>query len=103
MLLHTQVIKHEIETPSTVHVVASWFSGASDGATCKSVMDGKSVEMPDLCPDVEEADARIIPHVMHAVNSGIQRIVALSGNTDVLILLMHYWNILHSEGLKDFG
>ena len=34
MLLHTQAIKHEIETPSTVHVVASCFSGASDNATC---------------------------------------------------------------------
>ena len=57
MLLHTQAIKHGIETPFTVHVVASCFSGASDGATCKGVMDDKSGEMPDLCPDVEEADA----------------------------------------------
>ena len=79
MLLHTQAIKHGIETPSTIHVVASCFSGASDGATCKGVMDGESVEMPDLCPDLEEADARIIPHAMHAVRSGIQRIVALFG------------------------
>ena len=71
MLLHTQAIKHGIETPSTVHVVASCFSGASDGATCKGVMNGESVEMPVLCPDVEEADARIIPHAMYAVRSGI--------------------------------
>ena len=99
MLLHTQAIKHGIETPSTVHVVASCFSGASDGATCKGVMNGESVEMPVLCPDVEKADARIIPHVMHAVRSGIQRIV--SGDTAVFVLLMHYWGILHSEGLKE--
>ena len=102
MLLHTQAIKHGIETPFTVHVVASCFSCASDGATCKGVMDGEAAEMPDLCPDVEEADARIIPHAMHAVRSGIQRIVALSGDTDVFVLLMHYWGILHSEGLKEF-
>ena len=43
MLLHTQAIKHGIETPSTVHVVASCFSGASDGATCKGVMDGEYI------------------------------------------------------------
>ena len=96
---HLQAIKHGIETPSTVHVVASCFSGASDGATCKGVMDGESVEMPDLCPDLEQADAHIIPHAMHAVRTGIQRIVALSGDTDVYVLLMHYWGILHSEGL----
>ena len=57
--------------------------------------------MPDLCPNVEEADARIIPHAVHAVKSEIQRVVALSGNTVVFVLLMHYWSILHSEGLKE--
>ena len=61
-----------------------------------------SAEMPDLCPDVKEADIRIIPHAMHAVRSGVQRIVALSGDTDVFVLLMLYWGILHSEGLKEF-
>ena len=60
-----------IETPSTVHVVASCFSGTSDGATCKSVMNDKSAEIPDLFPEVEEADAHIIPHAMHAASSGI--------------------------------
>ena len=54
MLLHTQAIKHGIETPSTVHIVASSLSGASDAATCQGVMDGESAEMPDLCPNVEE-------------------------------------------------
>ena len=44
---------------------------------------------------------QIIPHVMHAVRSGIQRIVALSGDTDVFVLHRHYWGILHSEGLKE--
>ena len=45
--------------------------------------------MPDLCPDAEEEDARLIPHAVHAVRSGIQRIVALSGDTDVFGLLIH--------------
>ena len=101
MLLHTQAIKRGIETPSTVHVVASCFSGASDGATCIGVMNGNSAEIADLCPEVEEADARIIPHAMHAVKSGIQCIVVLSSDTDVFVLLMHYWDILHCEGLRE--
>ena len=50
--------------------MASCFSGASDGATCKGVMNDKSAEIPDLCPEVEEADAHI-PHAMHAASSGI--------------------------------
>ena len=59
-----------------------------------------SAEMPDLCPNVEEADACIIPHAMHAVKRGIHRIVALSGDTDVFVLLMHDWSILHSAWSK---
>ena len=65
------------------HVVASCFSGGSDGSTCKGVMYGNSAEIPDLCPEVEEEDAHIIPHTMHAVRSGIQRIVVLFGDTDL--------------------
>ena len=38
-------------------------------------MYGTPAEIPDLYLEVEEADARIIPHAMHAVRSGLQRIV----------------------------
>ena len=62
-------------------------------------MDGKSAKMPDLC--TEEEDARIIPHTMHLVRSGIPRIVVSTGNTDASVLLMHYWDVLHSEGLRE--
>jgi hypothetical protein len=51
--------------------------------------------------DVKEADTGIIPYAMHAVRSGSQRIVVLIGDTDVRVLLMHYWDILHSEGLRE--
>ena len=64
-------------------------------------MDSNSAEIPDLCPEVEEEDACIIPHAMHAVRIGIQRIVVLSGDTDVFVLLMQYWDVLHSEGLRE--
>ena len=101
MLLHKQAMKRGIENPSTVHVVASFFSGASDSVKCKGVMDGNSVEIPDLCTEVEEADARIIPHALHSVRSRMQRIVVLSGDTGVFVLLVHYWDILSSEGLRE--
>jgi hypothetical protein len=50
--------------------------------------------------EVKEADARIIPYAMHAVKSGSQRIVFF-GDTDVFVLLIYYWDILHSEGLRE--
>ena len=97
-LLHTQAIERGIKTSSTMHVVASFFlSCGSDGSTCKGVMDGNSAEIPDLCPEVEEADTRIMP----SVRSGIQRSVDLSGDTDVFVLLIHYCDVLHSEGIEE--
>ena len=51
-------------------------------------MNGDSAEIPDMCPEIKEVDACMIPHEMHAVRSGIQRIVILSGDTDVLLLLL---------------
>ena len=38
---------------------------------------------------------------MHAVKSGTERIVVLSSDTDVFVLLMHYWQLLHSSGLLE--
>jgi len=101
MLLHKQAMKRGIENPSMVHVVASSFSGACDSVKCKGVMDGNSVEIPDLCAEVEDANARIIPHALHSVRSGMQHIVVLSGDTHVFVLLVHYWDILSSEGLRE--
>ena len=40
---------------------------------------------------------------MHAASSGIQCIVALSGDADVFVRLMHYGVILHSEGLTELS
>ena len=81
------------------HLYRYWpvvFSGGFDGFTCQGVRDGNSAEIPDLYPEVEEEDARIIPHAMHASISGIQRSDVLSGDTDVIVLLMQYWDVLHS-------
>jgi len=50
---------------------------------------------------MEEADARIVPHVMHAVTHGISRIIVLSADTDVFVLMVFYWNVLHSNGLSE--
>ena len=89
MLLHEQVLKHKTNRAS-VQVIASCFSGTSVMVSCHSVKDGCLSELPDMNPDVEEADAQIILHAMHAVKSGTERIVVLSSDTDVFVLLMHY-------------
>ena len=41
------------------------------------------------------------PHALHAVNCGTSRVVLLSNDTDVMVLGLHYWNILKVHGLKE--
>ena len=101
MLLHEHTIKCRMEQPSKLQVIVSGFSGDSVDVACQLAQDGCSAKITELCQNIEEADARIIPHAMHAVKNGARRIIVLSSDTDVFVLLMHYWNVLHSNGLSE--
>jgi len=56
-------------------------------------------EVSELNITMEEADTRTVPHVMHAVTHGISRIIVMSADTDVIVMVF-YWNVLHSHGLR---
>lgn len=47
--------------------------------------------------NLAEADA----HAMHAVKNDIKRIIVLSSDTDVMILMLYYWDHLHYLGLNE--
>ena len=61
--------------------------------TCYYALCGSSKEVPELNIEIEEADARIIPHAMHAVVNGTCRIIVLSSDTECIctsdVLLGH--------------
>ena len=101
ILLHRTAIKHARETPSSLKVFVSGFSSESVEVPCLSCCDGYCRDIPELCIDIEEADTRIIPHALHAVEHGIQRRVVLSPDTDVFVLLLFYWDVLHEKGLYE--
>ena len=58
--------------------------------------------LPELDNNIEETDMRLIPHVIYAVLAGIEMIVVLSGDTDVLVIALYFWNLLNSHGLRQF-
>ena len=68
----------------------SCFSGISVNVSCYSSNSTTCVEVPELVDNIEEADARIIPHALHAGKQGITRIVILSSDTDIFVLLMYH-------------
>ena len=101
-LIHSETIERSIEQQSKAQVVVSYFNGTSCfGSKCISVEDGVVSSIPELDQEIEEADERIIPHVMHSVKCGIQSVVVLSGDSDVFVLLMHYWHAFYLGGLKE--
>ena len=69
---------------------------------CQSVQNGEVETLPELDNNIEEADVRLIPHVIHAVLAGTERIVILSSNTDVMVIALYFWNLLNSHGLRQF-
>ena len=51
--------------------------------------------------EIEEADARLMPHTLDAAKRNHDRVIVLSSDTDVLVLLLYYWNIFNRNGLKE--
>ena len=55
---------------------------------------------PELNSEIEEADARLIPQVKSALLGGSAKIVVSSTDTDVLVLLVHYFESFSDQAIK---
>ena len=42
----------------------------------------------------------MVPHIAKAAENGVERVVVLSNDTDVVVLMVHYMNKFLSLGLK---
>ena len=73
--------------------------GVSDIEPCRGVMRAFNTPLSELVHI--EADLRMIIHTLYAVNCGASTVVILSNGTYVLVLELHYWNLLKSHGLKE--
>ena len=75
--------------------------GVSDIEPCRGVTVMRDINTPlsEIDVHIEEADVRMIPH---APKCEASRVVILSKDTDVMVLGLHYWNLLKGHGLKEF-
>ena len=73
------------------------------GESLKSfkLVDDIVIGIPGLNEKVEEADMRLIIHVLHASKEGHKRVAILSQDTDVLIMCLYNWIHLSSYGLQE--
>ena len=69
-----------------------------------TVIQGQSgivLELSQLNARFEEADQRMIPHIHWSVSAkSIANVVVVSNDTDVLVLLVHYFSRFKNAGLK---
>ena len=97
--LYGKLVKLAAEDPSHVEVVVSQIQSSNDHP-CIEVVQGEQRGLIHLRSDMDEADIRIIPHVMDAVSCGNRNIVVLSNDTDVIVLLPYYIDVFHLHGLQ---
>ncbi len=77
---------------------------SGEGTTDESrvpCQDENGEVIDELQNDIEEADGRIIPHILYAVKEGSKRVVVLSNDTDVLVLDLHYTEKMKRKGMTE--
>lgn len=68
----------------------------------QSACECDGVELDSLNYDaIEEADMRLVPHILDAVFDGLKRVLVLSPDTDVIVLMLHYWVKFKTHGLEE--
>ena len=87
-----------------LETLVSKFRGPGDaGLQCYSTHVGSlphTSEGEALNVEIEEADEKIVPNLMHYILDGMQRIVVLSADNDVFMLMMCYFDEFCCQGLN---
>ena len=60
-----------------------------------------AIPIPEFAVKVEEADMRLICHISWTLQKGQQNIIVVSTDTDVIVLLLYYYEIFRRCGLKE--
>ena len=80
-------------------VLSGYVTDADGPQGCIKVHREQVTTQDSLMSVIEEADARIIPHIAASISDGSKRIVVLSNDTDVLVLLINYFTDFLAKGV----
>ena len=58
------------------------------------------IEIPYLKSNIEEAAQRLIPHIQWSLLEGYKHITVISNDTDVAVLLLHYYKKFKAAGIE---
>ena len=65
------------------------------------VMDKIVHNVPELNSPYDEADMSLVLHAAEAAEAGAKRLVVLSADTEILVLMLYYWRELEIKGLNE--
>ena len=82
-------------------VMSGYVTDANGVQDCVKVNGDQLSIRNDLNSDIEEADERIIPHVAGAVKDGSKRVVILSNDVDVVMLLLYFFHVFSEMGVEE--
>lgn len=88
---------------SDEHIVLSAMLVDDETVPC-TLIQGRAndIEIPELSLlRFEEADQRMIPHIQWCIRRSTKNVMVVSSDTDVLVLLIHYFKRFQSEGLEN--
>ncbi|KAH3872888.1 hypothetical protein DPMN_036111 [Dreissena polymorpha] len=98
-LLRTAILLYQWQ--HNIHIVVSRTDQPEHETPCVSVLNKTLNPLSELNLSMEEADVRMIPHAVNATAEGSRRCVIISGDTDVDVLALHFFNILQLRGLQE--
>ena len=72
-----------------------------DNRMATKVIDKIVRNVPELNSPYEEADISLVLHAAEAAEAGAKRLVVLSADTDILVLMLYYWRELERKGINE--
>ena len=77
-------------------ILSGYTSNSGESFPADKYIEGSNNILTALELPIEEADLRIIPHVQYAIKEGNLRVIVTSNDTDVAVLLIHYYKVFQS-------
>jgi hypothetical protein len=101
--LHLESLIHKtmVETAQEQEVAREVIVGKVADNPSVRVAGGEVTATPELDLELEEADTLLVLHAAHAVEAGASRIVVLTSDTDVVVLMVHFCHQLQHQGLQE--
>ena len=103
MFLRKGMTENAANMYTEVKIVFSCFSAQNMILPCQSLTEGCLISLSELVLTIEEADVRLVPHAIHATQTGAKRLVILSDDTDVMVLALYFNTDLKTNGLFELS